>query len=132
PHGHHPPVQSTRPFERKQSSTGGFALNFQLLFRTDQPVRTGLIGTGAYGHSFLFQARRAPHLEVVAVCDQDVEAARRACLGSGVAPADLAVCRTATDARAALDDGKTVITDDGLLLAELPLHAVVEATGAPE
>ena len=107
-------------------------MNFQLLFHTENLVRTGLIGTGAFGHSFLFQAQRAPNLQVIAVCDQDVAAAHSACLDSGMAPADLAVCTTAAAARAALEAGKTVVTDDGLLLAELPLDVVVEATGVPE
>ena len=107
-------------------------MNFRLLFRTEKPVRVGLIGTGAYGNSFLFQARRAPNLEIAAVCDQDVAAATRACVHGGIAAADLAVCTTVGAARVALEAGKTVVTGDGLILAELPLQVVVEATGAPE
>lgn len=107
-------------------------MNYQLLLRIEQPVRAGLIGTGAFGNSFLFQARRTPNLEIIAVCDQDIDAARRACIQSGVAAADLAVCTTAAEAHAAVEARKTVLTTDGLLLTELPLDVLIEATGVPE
>ena len=77
-------------------------------------------------------ARCTPNLEIIALCDQDIDAALRACIHSGVAAADRAVCTTAAEAHAAVEARKTVLTTDGLLLTELPLDVLVEATGVPE
>ena len=107
-------------------------MNFQLLFQTDRPIRVGLIGAGAFGKSFLFQAQRIPNLEIVAVCDQDIGNARQASLHGGATPSAMAVCTTLAEARTAVDSGKTVVADDGMLLTELPLDVLVEATGSPE
>ncbi|WP_417721555.1 NAD(P)H-dependent oxidoreductase [Salipiger sp.] len=95
-------------------------------------VRIAIIGLGDYGRSLAFQARRAPGLEVVAVCDRDPQRARAALIAAGL-PADrAAICDGLPAATAALQRGDVVVTDDGDLVARLPLDVVVEATGHPE
>ena len=69
-------------------------MNYKNLFKSTDVTRVGLIGTGAFGKSFLAQSRMTPGISVAAVCDQDIEIAEDACLQTGLAPEDLKVCHT--------------------------------------
>jgi predicted homoserine dehydrogenase-like protein len=95
-------------------------------------VRTLVIGAGEYGFSFLFQARRTPGLQVLAVHARKVDRGVAAFRHAGLSPADIKVCETLAEATTALETGKAVVSSDALMLMELPLDLVVEATGAPE
>lgn len=107
-------------------------LNYRALFSSSAVIRTGLIGTGAFGNSFLFQMRAIPRLQATAVCDLDLGAARRACLHAGWPAEALAECGSEADARAAFDAGKIALVQDARLMLALPIDAIVEATGSPE
>src|SRR5260370_20471442 len=48
-------------------------------------VRAGVIGAGQYGTAIVTQSPSVPRLEVAAVCDLDIEAARRAFRRAGIA-----------------------------------------------
>jgi predicted homoserine dehydrogenase-like protein len=48
-------------------------VNYKDLFKSTDVIRTGLIGTGAFGKSFLAQSRLTPGISVVVVCDQDIK-----------------------------------------------------------
>jgi predicted homoserine dehydrogenase-like protein len=97
-----------------------------------RPVRAGIIGCGAFGTSILAQAPSVPSLEIPAVADQDVPAARLAYQRAGVGEDDLVICDSHRAALGALEAGQRVIVADPRLLMELPLDVIVESTGVPE
>lgn len=94
-------------------------------------VRVGLIGTGHYGSAIVTQSMAIANLHVSAVADRNVEAAQRVFELAGVPKEDIAVCGTRAQALAALP-GKRVIVEDPLLLMDLPVDIIAEATGMPE
>jgi predicted homoserine dehydrogenase-like protein len=73
-----------------------------------------------------------PGIRVAAVCDRDIETAEDACLQTGLAPEDLKVCHTGSEANDTIASGKTAVVCDALLLMDLPIEVVIEATGMPE
>lgn len=96
------------------------------------PVETCLIGPGAFGQSFLAQARHIPRLNARIAVDLSVEAAAEAFRAVGYDPADIRECRTAAEARLAHESGKLVAADRLETVIDLPFDLVVEATGHPE
>ncbi len=95
-------------------------------------VRALVIGAGEYGYSFVFQAQRTPGLEVAAVHARKVERGVAVFRNAGLPEEAMAICQTLREAKAALAAGRAVVSDDALMLIQLPLDIVVEATGAPE
>jgi len=95
---------------------------------TANPVRVGVIGAGKFASMFLAQARRTPGLQVLGVCDLDLQRARRSLLNTGWPREQF----SAPDFGQALVDGRTCLTEDASALITAPgLDVVVEATGAP-
>jgi predicted homoserine dehydrogenase-like protein len=107
-------------------------VNYKNLFKSTDVTRVGLIGTGVFGKSYLAQSRMTPGTRIAVVCDQDVESAEDACLQTGLAPEDFKVCHTESETNAAIASGKTAVISDALLLMDMPIEVVVEATGIPE
>ncbi len=107
-------------------------MNYHQLFQHREQIRVGLIGTGAFGRSFLFQSRAISQIDVVAVCDRDVPVARRACLAAGISADRLAACFTAAEAQAAIERGQVAVLEDPLLMMGTSIGVVVESTGMPE
>ena len=107
-------------------------MNYKQLFQPKSVTNVGLIGTGAFGRSFLTQVRWIPGFRVPVVCDQNLEIAKEACLQAGIAPEFLTVCRTGSDANDAIASGKTALTSDALILMGQGIDAVIEASGMPE
>jgi len=107
-------------------------VNYHKLFQLKGITNVGLIGTGVFGRSFLVQARLTPGTRVSVVCDRELEVAEEGCLQAGMAPADLKICRTDADANDAISSGKTAVVSDALLLMELAIEVVIEASGMPE
>jgi predicted homoserine dehydrogenase-like protein len=95
-------------------------------------VRALVIGAGEYGFSFIFQARRTQGLEVSAIHARKVERGVAAFRHAGLPEDAIKICETSGEAKAALGAGKAVVSSDALMLMELPVDLVVEATGAPE
>jgi predicted homoserine dehydrogenase-like protein len=106
----------------------------ETLFRAAQnrTVTALLMGAGEYGFSFLAQSRRTPGLRVSAVYARRVERGVAAFKHAGFPDEAIVVCGDAHKAKAALDAGKVVVSDDPLMLIRLPIDIVVESTGAPE
>jgi predicted homoserine dehydrogenase-like protein len=96
------------------------------------PVRAGLIGCGQFGAGILAQAASVPLLEVPVVADTDADAARLAYQRAGVSDGAIQVCDSRARALAAIEAGRRAIVVDPLLLMDLPLEVIVEATGEPE
>ena len=99
--------------------------------QSTEKIIVGLIGTGAFGRSFLSQAQRSKHLTVRVVCDRDLAAAERACKDAGLKDQSV-VCDTTDEAEDALRSNKIAIVGDGRMVAELPVSVAVECTGSPE
>jgi predicted homoserine dehydrogenase-like protein len=108
---------------------------YRALFDSLAPARTvraGVIGTGHYGTAVITQSPAIPSLEVSAVADIDVEAARQA-LGRAGFPAEACdVCESRGEALYAIGRGRRAIVADASLLMELPLDVIVESTGSAE
>ena len=105
-------------------------LHRMLKTRADEgkPIRVGLIGAGKFGSMFLAQARFTPGLHVVGVADLDVDRARKSMRQLGWPTAQI----DAPDMAAAMGDGRTHLTDDGMALIATPgLDVLIEATGDP-
>jgi len=100
--------------------------------RPGRTVRAGVIGAGNYATAVVTQSASIPRLDVPAVADVDVDAARQAFLQAGYAEADLAVCENRKAALKAIEQGRRAVTADAMLLMDVPLDVIVEATGAPE
>lgn len=92
----------------------------------------GLVGAGEFGATFVAQARRMPQLQVAAICDQNVERARKAAQDAGFESAQVRVCADLPEALQAQAQGCVAIVDSASLLAQLPTSAVLEATGDPQ
>ncbi len=99
---------------------------------SDRLVLAGVIGSGAFGAGIIAQASHIPLLEIPAVADKDMEAARRAYRRAGVAEDEIVACDSAGRALRAMESGKRVVTEDPMVLMELPIDVVVESTGMPE
>ena len=92
------------------------------------PIRVGLIGAGKFGSMFLAQARLTPGLHIVGVADLDVDRARMSMRRLGWSTTSL----EAPSLSAAVNDGRTHLTDDAMALIETPgLDVLIEATGDP-
>ena len=98
----------------------------------DRRVRVGLIGVGEFGATLIAQARAIPNLAITAVCDSTAPRAVTALLTGGYDRSAIVVCETAAEARIAVDQDRIAIVTDGLMIADLPLDIVVEATGDAE
>ena len=83
-----------------------------------KPVRVGLVGAGKFGSMFLAQVPSIAGLEVVLICDRDVDRAKAACRTVGWDAARIA--RTQFSA-----GGRDACTDERV-------EVVVEATGVPD
>ncbi|MGL4810404.1 MAG: SAF domain-containing protein [Beijerinckiaceae bacterium] len=96
------------------------------------PIRTCIVGGGAFGQSFLAQARFIRRLSAMIVVDLSADAAGAALAAAGVDPQTIRLCATAQDARAAFDAGHAVAAGHLDVVIDLPFQLLVEATGHPE
>jgi predicted homoserine dehydrogenase-like protein len=107
-------------------------VNYKNLFKSTDVTRVGLIGTGAFGKSFLAQSRMTPGIRIAVVCDQDIETAEDACLQTGMASEDLKICHTESETNDTIASGKIAVISDALLMMDLSIEVLVEASGMPE
>ncbi len=119
-------------FHPEQGVSQKKSMNYHKLFSTTGVINVGLIGAGVFGRTFLSQSRLISQIRVAVVCDQDIDTARGACLLAGLTPDELKICRTESQAYDAVSTGKTAVIGDGLLMMDLPIDVVIEATGMPE
>jgi len=95
----------------------------------ERPIRIGVIGAGKFASMFLTQVPSTPGLHVVAVCDLDVDRARRALTETGWSAERFA----AADLDEARANGTTLVTDETMAVIESgALEVLVDATGHPE
>jgi len=97
-----------------------------------ETITAGLIGSGHFGTAVLTQSMQIPLLKVPVIADRNPQAARLAFERAGVADVDIVECDNLQQALHALETGKYFIVQDPMILMELPIDIVVEATGIPE
>src|SRR5580765_2192483 len=109
-------------------------MNLEALFgsRTQHPVRLAIVGAGEFGSTAVAQALRCKALELVVVCDRNLERARQAILASGLSEEHFRFCDNRQSAIAALEAHRIALLEDSELIGDLPIEAVIEATGNPE
>ena len=95
-------------------------------------VRAGLIGSGHYGTAVITQARYISLLEIPIIADVDPQAARLAYRHAGIADDDITLCDNRSEAIRAIESGKSVITEDPMILMDIPIDVIVESTGVPD
>lgn len=98
----------------------------------EKSVRTLIIGAGEYGFSLVAQSQRTPGLSVTAIHARRIERGVAAFKHAGLPEEAIVVCESKAQAETALAAGKVVVSNDALMLIQLPIDVVVEATGAPE
>ncbi len=92
----------------------------------------GLVGAGEFGATFVAQIHRMSGLRVMALCDQQPDKAVALALQSGLEPSQVYLAHDLPGAQAAAARGQCVVVDRAEWLAQLPLEAVLEATGDPQ
>jgi predicted homoserine dehydrogenase-like protein len=97
-----------------------------------EPIGACLVGGGAFGQSFLAQARFIRRLSARIAVDLTAEAAGAALAAAGFAKDDIRLCTTPQEAKAAFDAGHAVAAGSLDSVIGLPFHILVEATGHPE
>jgi predicted homoserine dehydrogenase-like protein len=96
------------------------------------PVPIAVVGVGRMGRGIVDQVATMHGLQVRALADIDGDRALRAFTENGWAAEDVVLAGSADEAQDALRRGRAVATDDPLIIPELEVKAVVEATGSPE
>ena len=103
----------------------------ELRARVAQPGLVGVVGVGRMGRGIVDQVATMVGLRVQAAADRDGDRALRAFTENGWDRDRVAVTDDPATAIGAVRDGRAVATQDPLLIPQLPLEAVVEATGDP-
>jgi len=109
-------------------------MNYQAFFEKIQgkAKSVGIIGSGHYATAIVTQCRYISSLEVKILADIELDHAIRAYRHAGYTKNDFRVCSNRDEALAALKANKKVIVQDPLIMMDLPIDIVVEATGFPE
>lgn len=97
-----------------------------------RPVECCIVGTGAFGRSFIAQARHVPLMNARIAVDVTGEGAAAAFAATGIDPSTVAICATPEEASAAWAAGRHVASGDLAVVMALPIDVIVEATGHPE
>ncbi len=108
---------------------------YRQLFDRMAPLKTvsaGVIGTGDFSTAIMAQSTLMPRLNVSVAADLEVARVERAYRQAGFAAERLAVCETRAAPLHALEQGQRVILTDPLLMMDLPVDVIVEATGDAE
>lgn len=96
-------------------------------------VKVGIIGAGNYGTAIVTQAPLTPRLNVVAVADISLAAARGAYEKGGYDMALVFQVATAEEAQARIAEGKSIYTDKPEIIGAISaVDIVCESSGVPE
>ena len=104
----------------------------ELRARADSPAPVGIVGVGRMGRGIVDQISTMRGLRVRALADLAGDRALRAFTENGWHRDQVCVTGDLGTASDALGRGSAVVTEDPLLVPQLELEAVVEATGSPE
>lgn len=110
----------------------GLAKDLAARAATGRPVRIGLIGSGEMGTDIVTRAAMMDGVDVAAISELDVAAAHRAVEISHQEVGHSQDAATTDAINAAIESGKTAITDNADALLESGLiDVVIDATGVP-
>lgn len=96
------------------------------------PIKVGMIGAGFMGRGIANQiANSVPGMELVAISNRNIDAAKRAYSEAGIE--NLQVANTVTELEDAIASGGYAVTEDAMLLCRAEgIDALIEVTGAVE
>jgi len=97
----------------------------------NKPIRIGVAGAGAFSRELVTQVSYIRNMEISAIADLSAGKAAALFLDAGYAQDDIVFADSVSAAIAAMERGKRVVVEDGLLLPELPVDAVCDITGMP-
>jgi predicted homoserine dehydrogenase-like protein len=98
-----------------------------------KPIRVGLVGCGQEGSGMVHVTRNMRGMETFAIADLDVNRPLKTLRDLQIPESAVCVTNDVKEAEDALRRGHYVVTEDALLLTQLPsLDALVEATGVTE
>ena len=110
----------------------GLARDLAARAASGRPVRIGLIGSGEMGTDIVTRAAMMDGVEVAAISELNVPNAHRAVAIACREEGRSADARSVDTLNAAIEDGRTAITDDANLILESGLiDVVIDATGIP-
>ena len=99
---------------------------------TGRPIRVGLIGSGEMGTDIVTQCQQMTGITVAAIAEINIDSARKALRIAGHGADGHAVAATASAFAAAIEAGKTAITQDAQLVCTSEhIDVVIDATGKP-
>ncbi len=96
------------------------------------PIQVGVVGVGRMGRGIVDQISTMTGMQVRAAADIDGQRALAAFVDNGWARDQVCLSDSLDEAIDAVRRGQAVATQDPLLIPDLELEAVVEATGVPE
>ena len=108
---------------------------YQHLFESVKEPKTvvaGLIGAGEFGGTVVSQGSCVPRLKIQVVADVNLANGRQAYNLAGIPNEDIVVCDNRAAILQAMQTGKYVLVEDGMLLMDLPLHVITTCTRSPE
>lgn len=96
------------------------------------PIKVGMIGAGFMGRGIANQiANSVPGMELVAISNRSIDAAKRAYSEAGIE--NFKVASTVTELEDAIASGGYAVTEDAMLLCRAEgIDALIEVTGAVE
>jgi len=103
------------------------------LEESGKKINIGLVGAGQMGRGMTSQMFCMKGIRPAVISDINPENAKRAYTLAGIAPDDIVVAKTPSEAEEAISRGKYVVTDDFEVVTKaLPVDVVIDATGVPE
>ncbi len=98
----------------------------------DKPIRVGMVGAGFMGRGVALNIlNHVPGMDIVAICNRNVDGAERAYREAGVS--DMTQVSTVSALEDCLRQGQRVVTDDAFILCQADgIDAILEVTGAIE
>ena len=113
-------------------SLTGLAKDLKTRADTGKPIRIGLVGCGEMGTDVVTRTAHMQGIEVAAIANLDVDAAREAIRIAGNDDALSQTVSSSSEITNAIENRKTAITDDASLIIENPqIDVVIDATGVP-
>jgi predicted homoserine dehydrogenase-like protein len=91
-----------------------------------------LVGSGHFGTAVLMQLMLHSQIRISIIVDKNIESARKAYQLAGIPNEQIVYCADASSAKMALDTGKFLLMEDAMILVDLPVDVIVEATGNAE
>jgi len=98
----------------------------------DRAVCAGIIGTGEFATAIITQSTAVRRLDVRVAADRTADRAVGAFVRAGFSESDIEVCESRDAALRAFERGARVVVTDPLMMMELPVDVIVEATGDAE